>query len=115
MCPQVLGWTLEDWLAMYSDLCSRQTKVPATNKSLIVCSEDETRVVEPAALQSDLDAAMSSIPLGRCFVRPSGTEDYVRIYAEAQTQADADRLALLCIDAIQTHIGITGEVPRAFN
>lgn len=99
---------------MYTDLPSRQTKVPAANKSLIICSEDETRVIQPPALQHDLDEAMKSIPSGRCFVRPSGTEDYVRIYAEAETQSDADRLALLCIQAIQTHIGITGDVPTSF-
>lgn len=100
---------------MYTDLYSRQTKVPATNKSLIICSEDETKVIQPIELQNDLDEAMNSIPSGRCFVRPSGTEDYVRIYAEAQTQADADRLALLCINAIHQHIGIPGELPTSFN
>jgi phosphoacetylglucosamine mutase len=29
----------------------------------------------------------------RSFVRPSGTEDVVRVYAEASTQAAADKLA----------------------
>lgn len=32
-------------------------------------------------------------PEGRCFVRPSGTEDVVRVYAEASTQEAADTLA----------------------
>lgn len=32
-------------------------------------------------------------PQGRCFVRPSGTEDVVRVYAEASTQEAADTLA----------------------
>jgi len=30
---------------------------------------------------------------GRAFVRPSGTEDVVRVYAEAATQQAADELA----------------------
>lgn len=30
---------------------------------------------------------------GRSFVRPSGTEDVVRVYAEASTQKSADALA----------------------
>lgn len=30
---------------------------------------------------------------GRAFVRPSGTEDVVRVYAEAGTQAAAEELA----------------------
>ena len=32
-------------------------------------------------------------PRGRCFVRPSGTEDVVRVYAEATTEEAADNLA----------------------
>ena len=99
---------------MYTELCSRQTKVPSTNKGLITCSDDETTVLHPKELQNDLDAYMSSIPFGRCFVRPSGTEDYVRVYAEAKTQEDADKLAVLCIQAIATHVGITGDIPQTF-
>ncbi|CAN0126952.1 unnamed protein product, partial [Heterosigma akashiwo] len=34
------------------------------------------------------------LPRGRCFVRPSGTENVVRVYAEAETQRAADALAL---------------------
>lgn len=32
-------------------------------------------------------------PRGRCFIRPSGTEDVIRVYAEASTQNAADSLA----------------------
>ncbi|KAE8703302.1 hypothetical protein F3Y22_tig00110472pilonHSYRG00282 [Hibiscus syriacus] len=32
-------------------------------------------------------------PRGRCFIRPSGTEDVIRVYAEASTQEAADSLA----------------------
>ena len=39
-------------------------------------------------------------PEGRCFVRPSGTEDVVRVYAEASTQDEANALADDCIKAI---------------
>lgn len=99
---------------MYTELYSRQTKVPSTNKGMIKCSEDETTVIHPKELQDDLNAYMAAIPFGRCFVRPSGTEDYIRIYAEAKTQEDADKLALLCIQAISAHVGITGETPQHF-
>ena len=69
------------------------------------CSDDETTVTRPAALQVDLDAAMRSVRQGRCFVRPSGTEDCVRIYAEAATQEEADELTALTHAAIRKHLG----------
>ena len=82
-----------DWRALYTDLPSRQMKLPVANKSSIVCSEDETSVVEPKALQEELDTCMKEVENGRCFVRPSGTEDIVRIYAEAKTEELARQLA----------------------
>lgn len=36
-------------------------------------------------MQDIIDEIVKSIPKGRSFVRPSGTEDVVRIYAEADT------------------------------
>lgn len=111
---QVLGWNLQNWMEMYTELNSRQTKVPSSNKGLIKCSDDETTVLHPIELQQELETYMAAIPFGRCFVRPSGTEDYIRVYAEAKTQEDADKLALQCIQAIATHVGITGETPRTF-
>ena len=60
--------------------------------SIIETNENETRSTRPAELQAALDKAMEDIP-GRCFVRPSGTENVVRVYAEARTSQDADALA----------------------
>ncbi len=45
---------------------------------------DETQLVEPVALQQTLDRLVKKVPGGRAFVRPSGTEDILRLYVEAQ-------------------------------
>lgn len=81
------------WCALYADLPSKQMKIPVSDKSTITCSDDEKRAETPAELQPALDRAMLAAAQGRCFVRPSGTEDCVRIYAEAATQEEADKLA----------------------
>lgn len=109
-----MNFDINGWHNTYVDLPSRQTKVPVTNKDLITCSSDEMRVQSPQPLQDELEAAMMTTPQGRCFVRPSGTEDYVRVYAEAETQEGADSLALACIKAINNHVGVLGEVPVSF-
>jgi phosphoacetylglucosamine mutase len=56
---------MEDWNALYSDLPSKQQKVAVRNKERVICSEDETRVLQPKELQADLDAVMQSVTLGR--------------------------------------------------
>jgi phosphoacetylglucosamine mutase len=101
---QVLGMSFEDWFRMYTDLPSKQIKVPVANKDRIKCSADEMVVVSPAELQDTLNAAMRSPTqdrLSRCFVRPSGTENVVRIYAEAPSAAQAAELADAAILALQ--------------
>ena len=46
------------------------------------------------SLQEDLDALASSTgPFCRVFIRPSGTEDVARIYAEAPEAKETERLA----------------------
>ena len=97
--------SLSDWHSLYTDLPSHQLKVPVTNKSSITCSEDETIAYTPAGLQNALNLAMAATPMGRCFVRPSGTEDVVRVYAEASTQTLADQLANAAVDAIKQYVG----------
>jgi phosphoacetylglucosamine mutase len=111
---QIMNINIAEWDAMYTDFPSKQVKVPVVDKNLISCSPDETRVVSPSELQHQLDEAMANTPCGRCFVRPSGTEDCVRIYAEAETQALSERLALDCIRALNNTIGIVGSVASHF-
>lgn len=56
-------------------------------------------------------AARPDTPL---FCRPSGTEDVVRVYAEADTQAAADELALKVAGAIHDVMDGTGDKPTTF-
>ena len=49
--------------------------------------------VDVVALQAEIDALVAKYKNGRSFVRPSGTEDVVRVYAEASTRSEADELA----------------------
>ena len=102
---KVLGMDQNSWELMYSDLPSRQCKVPVANKDIIRCSIDEMRAEEPIAMQNDLDQYMKQVTNGRCFVRPSGTEDVVRVYAEAATEDEAKWLANKATEAIIAHVG----------
>lgn len=89
------GWTLEDWdTKLYTDLPSRMLKVKVADRSIIVCNDNETECIEPSIVQPMLQTMMGTYPKGRTFVRPSGTEDIVRVYAEASTREEADELAI---------------------
>lgn len=55
---------------------------------------------------------MANYPNGRSFVRPSGTEDIVRVYAEASTQEGADKLAIAVGNAVYEQAGGVGDRPK---
>jgi phosphoacetylglucosamine mutase len=78
--------------------------------SIIEVNENETRSICPPELQVALDKAMEDIP-GRCFVRPSGTENVIRVYAEAKTSQDADALATKAAQHVYSLCGGVDEVP----
>ncbi|RLN22585.1 phosphoacetylglucosamine mutase [Panicum miliaceum] len=90
---QYKRWSFQNWCELYSDLPSRQLKVKVIDRSSIVTTDAETKVSQPSSLQELIDKETANYTHGRCFVRPSGTEDVVRVYAEASTQAEADSLA----------------------
>jgi len=105
------GWSIERWDAMYEDLPSRQAKLGVADRAALRVNEDETRTLEPAELQREIDALAAAHPRGRAFVRPSGTEDVVRVYAEAATQQAADELARKVGQATWRLAGGVGEQP----
>ena len=53
----------------------------------------------------------AGVQSGRAFVRPSGTEDVVRVYAEAATQEAADGLALAVARHVYRVAGGVGQSP----
>jgi len=87
-------WSLEDWnTRLYDDLPSRMLKVRVADRTIIRCNSNESVCLQPETVQPLLQTAMEGVSNGRCFVRPSGTEDVVRVYAEAKTREEADSLA----------------------
>ncbi|OZC10386.1 phosphoglucomutase/phosphomannomutase, alpha/beta/alpha domain I [Onchocerca flexuosa] len=86
-------WTIENWNSMYKELPSVQRKLKIMNRSAFQMNNDETMCVKPRKLQEIIDTVVAKYCDGRSFVRPSGTEDVVRIYAEAKTEHDAKAIA----------------------
>ena len=105
------GWGLADWAGLYADLPSRQLKVRVADRGAIVTTDAETRCAEPRGLQAAIDAAVAPVPSGRAFVRPSGTEDVVRVYAEAGSQEAADALAAAVARLVHAQAGGVGPAP----
>lgn len=88
-----LRLTPAQWDLNYTDLPNRLEKVVVNDRSIFKTTNAEKALVEPAGLQALIDAAVAKYPKGRSFVRASGTEDAVRVYAEADTRENANQLS----------------------
>ncbi|XP_029966420.1 phosphoacetylglucosamine mutase [Salarias fasciatus] len=108
----VRGMTVQQWDAMYTDLPNRQLKVKVSDRRVIDTTDAERRAVSPAGLQDAIDSLVKKYRQARSFVRPSGTEDVVRVYAEAETQESADALAHEVSLAVYRLAGGVGDEPK---
>lgn len=105
------GWDVKDWLRTYSDLPNLQLKVKVQDRNVITTTDAERVCVTPLGLQEEIDKLVTNYKRGRAFVRPSGTEDVVRVYAEATTKEDVDDLAYQVSELVYKMAGGVGPEP----
>ncbi|CCW65399.1 unnamed protein product [Phytomonas sp. EM1] len=85
------------WVQIYDTRPSIQSTITVPDASVITNTKDQTRAITPEGLQEEIDDIVNTVEreflgkdgeqgMTRAFVRPSGTEPIVRIYAEANTQ-----------------------------
>ena len=74
---------------------------------------DAERVcLTPQGLQDEINSIVAKYEKGRSFVRPSGTEDVVRVYAEAVIQEDVDKIAAEVGKTVYDMAGGVGTPPN---
>ncbi|CCW72282.1 unnamed protein product [Phytomonas sp. Hart1] len=85
------------WIQVYDARPSIQSRISLPDSSVITTTKVQTRVITPKGLQDEIDDIINSLEqefpskdreqgMTRAFVRPSGTEPVVRIYAETSTK-----------------------------
>lgn len=99
------SWSIQRWNELYQDLPSRQLKVKVPDRTAVTTANAETVVVKPSHLQEAINTETAKFPRGRSFIRPSGTEDVIRVYAEAVTQEAADKLANSVAEHVKSFLG----------
>ncbi len=94
-CLKILNLKITDVYELYENIPSVNMKKVVSNKAVYKTNDDDSRLVEPLDIQTKIDHIISeySNELARCFVRASGTEDIVRIYAEAKSAEIAQKIA----------------------
>ncbi|XP_014470489.1 PREDICTED: phosphoacetylglucosamine mutase [Dinoponera quadriceps] len=102
-------WDTPDWERTYSEFPNRQLKVKVLDRNVVTTMDAERRCVTPAGLQEEIDKTVSKYEKGRSFIRPSGTEDVVRVYAECEDASEVNKLAVEVAGLVHDYAGGCGE------
>lgn len=87
------GWGPKQWDQTYKDLPNRLVRVEVKDRYIFKAVDAERKLESPPGVQGQIDDVVGKYKFGRAFARASGTEDAVRVYAEAATRHEADDLA----------------------
>ncbi|PVU89626.1 hypothetical protein BB559_002242 [Furculomyces boomerangus] len=104
-------WSLVHWDQSYTLVPNRLMKVKVSNRHVFTTTNAEQTLVTPAGVQDLIDNVVSKYPNGRSFVRPSGTEDAVRIFSEANTPENAEELGITVCRIVYDKAGGIGPYP----
>ncbi|KYN37087.1 Phosphoacetylglucosamine mutase [Trachymyrmex septentrionalis] len=105
------GWDVIEWEKSYNDLPNKQLKVRVKDRNIITTTNAERHCLTPVCLQEEIDKIVLKYSRGRSFVRPSGTEDIVRVYAECESSSDVNKLAVEVASLVYRLAGGVGPEP----
>ncbi len=84
--------SFDKWCYLYEDLPYKQMKF-SKDRTLFKTDYCEQRCISPISIQNTIDKLIYEYPNSRCFVRPSGTENVVRLYVESQNIENVEFIA----------------------
>lgn len=96
-------WGPVEWDQSYTDLPNRLAKVQVGDRNEFTTTDAERKLVTPSGLQQKLDDLVSKYSQGRAFIRASGTENVVRVYAEAATHVTVDELVAQAVKLVEQY------------
>uniref|UniRef100_A0A7S0ZD40 phosphoacetylglucosamine mutase n=1 Tax=Timspurckia oligopyrenoides TaxID=708627 RepID=A0A7S0ZD40_9RHOD len=90
-----LQWDLATWYSIYNEFPCEYRIVRVHDRSIVITEDFERQVVSPIELRTEIERVLEKYPKNssRTFVRPSGTEDVIRVYAESASSEDTRQLA----------------------
>lgn len=97
------SWTLENWRNTYIDLPNRLVRVEVRDRSIFKAVDAERKLETPKGAQEEIDRLCQMYIKGRSFARASGTEDAVRVYAEAHSKIEAEKLATQVAEVVRKY------------
>jgi phosphoacetylglucosamine mutase len=97
------AWSPQDWMNTYIDFPNKLVRVVVPDRNVFKAVDAERRLESPAGAQARIDHYVNLTNRGRAFARASGTEDAVRVYAEAHSAREAEKLANQVAEVVEMY------------
>jgi len=93
--------SIGQWNELYTDNPYELFKMKVFNKSDFVTTENELQLIKPEECQEYIDTICDKDT--RAFIRPSGTENYIRIYVESKQKDMVEIVSTMLKNTIENH------------
>lgn len=97
----ILNLSPKEWSKTYTELPNKLSKVIVKDRNMFITTDAERKLVKPSSIQPQIDSLIAQYENSRSFVRPSGTEDAVRVYVEAASTHDCNELSEKVVKLVQ--------------
>lgn len=91
-----LNMSKEEWYNLFQVKPNKLYKVNVKDKNIYKCDSSETRLIEPVEICNKIEELKKEFN-SFIFVRPSGTEDCVRVYIEGDYEEIFDKIKSILI------------------
>ena len=99
---QELDISPKQWFNLFHKKAANTYKFAVKDKTIFKTNASESRLIQPVKVQNSLDAIMENGY--RIFIRPSGTENILRIHVEAETETELEEAKLLIRNTMREFI-----------
>ena len=82
---KIMNLSINDVYNFYEELPYKMVNVEVKDKNKFVTNEDDSKLLEPNDVKNKIDELVKKYEKCRVLIRPSGTEDCLRIYVETKT------------------------------
>ena len=82
---KIMNLSINDVYKFYEDLPYKMVNIEVKDKNKFVTNEDDSKLLEPNDVKNKIDELVKKYEKCRVLIRPSGTEDCLRIYVETKT------------------------------
>ena len=93
----------EDTLNLYTDLKSKTSKIAVKSKENVKTTDIEDKVTSPKGLQEQIDDVVRRHDGRKAFLRPSGTENVLRLHVEAKTEDQVEVITKEVHSIVSSH------------